>query len=130
MHAYIYIYIYLPTLNVWLGFIVAELFVFLFVIWFHTDKASVKKRKICGFTYMFVRKNNWTTGEFRPKASSGKYVLYNGHCDLIYNYIIWRHISNLMAGIRFPKFCLSFQPAENVSLDRDVLCRSRTMTLW
>ena len=28
--------------------------------------------------------------------------------------------------IRFPKFCLKFQSAENVSLVRDVLWRSRT----
>ena len=42
----------------------------------------------------------------------------NGDCDLlIYNYIIWRHISNLASEIKFPKFCLSFQSAENVSLD-------------
>ena len=44
--------------------------------------------------------------------------MYNGDCDLlIYNYIIRRHISNLTSEIRFPKFCLSFQSAKNVSLE-------------
>ena len=53
--------------------------------------------------------------------------MHNGDCGLlIYNYIIWHHISNLTSEIRFPKFCLSFQSAKNRLLDRDVLWRSRT----
>ena len=42
--------------------------------------------------------------------------------------IIWCHISNLTSEIRFPKFCLSFQSAENVSVGRDLLWRSRAMS--
>ena len=53
----------------------------------------------------FVSKNNWTNNGFCPKASSGQHALYNGDCDLlIYNYVIWCHISNLTSEIRFPKF--------------------------
>ena len=39
----------------------------------------------------------------------------NGDCDRpIYDYIIWRHISNLTLEIRFHKISLSSQSAEKV----------------
>ena len=65
---------------------------------------------------------------FAQRLLQGSYYVQwrNGDCDLlIYDYIISRHISNLTSEIRCPKFGLSFQSTKNVSLDRDVLWKSR-----
>ena len=75
----------------------------------------------------FVSKSDWNADAFWPKAFSGWYVLLHGDCGLlIYNYAIWRHIPILTLEIRFPKFCWSFQSAQNVLLHEDILWRSRT----
>ena len=39
----------------------------------------------------------------------------------IYDYIIWRHISNLTLEIRFHKMCLSSQSAEKVFAQRCIV---------
>ena len=41
------------------------------------------------------------------------------------SYIVWHHISNWLSEVRSPKFCLSFQSAGDVLLDRDVLWHVR-----
>ena len=55
---------------------------------------------------------------------------YNGDCDLlIYNCIIWDHILILKSEVTFPKFYLSFQSAEKVSLDSDLLWKNKNRSL-